>query len=1220
MTVFDQNIALASVLRNLVPGNELIDGRKQIDDVAFIAELSNLINFFDENNVKKGTWLPFVLKDPVFLLAIISKYPYDKYYETYLNERNILDALLSDKKWTEQTCDLTEQHLAITFGLLLSIFETLAVWALFMLMSGHHYDLRNYAIRQIEEQFGTTVQSLIVLINAASEIMTAAKLPPVPETFLSKLLEYPWKGNPAAVIEPDVQPDNVHTLLKAEKEIWQSRQENFQKLYNPLCKIGDPLFAFLKKVTDHAGIEYQSEIAKKTPFPDTLLLRAFTEAMTIQRDALNKIPGRHLDFYYRDILEQKPLTGVADSVYLALATGAKTPVSVPMGTLFNGGTENGQPILFSANDAAVINPAVIDTVYTLCKVKDKPGITIGTQQAPPAESLKLCVNTCGTVATKPDGSIAGWVCFGDTSIVGADIAFSVVFATPILLLRGGTRSVTVTLTLANEQYFAPPAAIYLSTATSWLQVTNANTTSPLVIEFTLTPDQDGIAPYPKNPEGISSEWPLLKLEFNETVDWAQPPIITQLDIAVDVSNLHSSTLYNDYGPAGGKLPFQLFGPTPMPGAAFTFGNNEVFSKPVSYLGIDISWNNLPATSFKEYYSSYNNYLAKSGDGPNVQYNDQSFLASFAVLNNGNWIPPATEQPPVSDVLLFVPVANIEPQKYEAITSYTFAAPPGGYIFQPAPHLQAAPYTLSAGSMNGFMRLSLRGTPWGFGSTLYPKVISYVTLNKVKELLPDDSDNLEKSDEEKMGLIKRTITKVKHFLFGNNTQQPVEDKEDVKMPNVPFAPAISQFEITNYKAGATYNFGGTEGDATPANYPIDCYQVSKASSNLAYSNTAYNTVPGILPGSSDDGKGLSLFPAITFAGYMLIGLDRLVAPADLSLYFELSGAAAATPVKDNLGYFCQSNNKWKELNVISDGTLGLSRSGIITISIPADIIAAKLLATDTPKYWIAITAKADISLYGKVSFLATNGVFATRLANELQYTTSIPVVPAGSISKMQLGVPGITSVIQPFPSFGGMQPETTSTMNNRVSQRILTKDRAVSTVDYFRLIKQRFESVYYVGTGYRSASKTTYVWVIKQFTGPDVPGAYQPAFENTGLTAILNWLTPRTSAFSNLAVDNFTLVPTTINAQIAVLPGNSFASIATEVETRINLFLSPWITTTQLQLAPGQKLTAAKVATVIKSVPGVKEVQNISFNHSSADISNGFILASSLDHLITPYIN
>jgi hypothetical protein len=1228
MTVFDPNIALASVLRNLIPGKELIDGRTQKDDIVFIAQLSGLINFYEENNTKKDTWLPFVLKDPVFLLAIISRYPYSKHHETYLNERNTLDQLLDGDTWTEEMQHITERHLAITLALLLSIFETLAAWVVFMLMPDHHYDLRNYTIRQIEDQFGTTVWSLIALVNAASEVMKLTDLPAVPTRFASEFPSYPWLQKPGAIIDIDLHPDRLTMLLKAEKGNWQSNPENYRRLYRPLCKIGDPLFAFLKKVTDHADIEYRSEIAKKTPFPDTLLLRTFTDALTVQRTALNRIPGKHLDFYYRDILKQKPLPGIADSVYLTLTTGAKVPVSVPKGTLFNGGTENNHPILFSANNYTAVNPAVINNAYTLCKVKERPATITETLQANDTESLSLSVNTVGKIVTNTDGSISGWRCFGDSGITGADVnrlTFSIVFATPILLLREGTRKVTITLTPANDKYFTPPSAIYLSTATSWLQVTNTDTASPLKIEFTLTPDQEGIVPYPKNPEGINSEWPLLKLEFNKTVSWAEPPILTQLDIQVDVKNLHSSVFYNDYGPAGGKLPFQLFGPTPMPGAAFTFGNNEVFSKPVNYLSFDISWNNLPATGFHQYYSSYNNYLAKSGDNPNVPYSDLSFLASFATLNNGNWTPPHTKPAPTSPVLLFVPVANVVPTQYKKNTAYTFEAPPDAYIFQPCPGLQTGPYTLSSVSKNGFMKIKLHGTPWGFGSTLYPKVISFVTLNRVKELLPHNGDSQQKNNEKKQDLPNRIATGVvkimkvfKHFLVGDDKQQTQDDKEDVMMPNVPFAPAISQFEITNYKAGATYTFGNRKADATPVDYPIECYQVSMLGNNLVYSNTSCDPHPGILPGNSSGAdKGLSLFPAIGFEGYLLISLDHMAAPADLSLYFELSGTASAIPPKETLSYFYKTKDSWQELNVISDSTLGLTRSGIITISIPTDAFATKWMAADTPKHWIAIIAKTDISYYGKVSFLSTNGIFATRLANELQYENSAPMVRAGSINKMQIGIPGITSVIQPFPSFGGMQPETSSSMNQRVSQRILTKDRAATAADYFRLTKQRFGNVYYVGTGYRSGTKINHIWVIKQFSGPDVPGAYKPAFENTELNAILDWIKPRTSAFTNLMVDNFTLVPVTVSAQITVLPGYSFDSVVTEVEAAINLFLSPWITTKQLQLTPGKNLTAASIATLIKNVPGIRDVQDISFNKSSADTANGLILASSLDHTITP---
>ena len=56
-----------------------------------------------------------------------------------------------------------------------------------------------------------------------------------------------------------------------------------------------------------------------------------------------------------------------------------------------------------------------------------------------------------------------------------------------------------------------------------------------------------------------------------------------------------------------KKPYQLFGPTPSLNNSFMIGSEEIFSKPLSFLNIQIDWNGLPK-NFQKYYKEYNTNL------------------------------------------------------------------------------------------------------------------------------------------------------------------------------------------------------------------------------------------------------------------------------------------------------------------------------------------------------------------------------------------------------------------------------------------------------------------------------------------------------------------------------------------------------------------------------------------------------------------------------------
>ena len=63
-----------------------------------------------------------------------------------------------------------------------------------------------------------------------------------------------------------------------------------------------------------------------------------------------------------------------------------------------------------------------------------------------------------------------------------------------------------------------------------------------------------IEAFEENPDGFTSDWPLFKIEFYEFADLSAPPMLTSLDIAVEVKELRTFQLYNDFGALSTSTP------------------------------------------------------------------------------------------------------------------------------------------------------------------------------------------------------------------------------------------------------------------------------------------------------------------------------------------------------------------------------------------------------------------------------------------------------------------------------------------------------------------------------------------------------------------------------------------------------------------------------------------------------------------------------------------
>lgn len=1205
MIAIDQNSAINSLNESLVPSAHLIDGRKELDWLYFLTEFSKLINFYNDTNTIEGNWNPFLLKDPVFLMASISKTNYKPLYASYKTSCTEIQKLSQEKN----TANLSANALDKLFDHLTSIYKIIERWTHYMQINNEIYDLKNYIIHEVKSKLSVDFWAI--------------------QAFRQYLYNLSAKG--LFIVGISYQEfasfdTNLWSINKDKRPFWQifgfeTEQNLFTSIANTpfacldiLTKIGDKLFNFLEIIIHHAANEFKKLSHKKSKFPDTTLLRSFVNVLKAQQDQLNGISQKHLDFYYTEILKQTPLPAFADTVFLC-STLAKNDSTfrLPQGTLFNAGVDaQKNPILFASQQNVNLNPAVITSVQTL---------SYQNKYNTPSFSLQTIAKPT-SIQKDQNNLVTSWSTFGETNpVVNLETnpetsvtQIGISFASPILLLREGERTITLNFEFNTtvDISLLQSATYYLSTQKSWLQLETSqltfavnnspNTTATITINFTAA--VIAIEPFLINPDGLECNMPMFKMLFQSVANPVNPPKITSISIQVNVSEVKTFQLYNDFGELNTKNPFPPFGPIPLVNSNFIIGNNEIFSKPLDSFSIQIDWDKRPS-DFETYYDAYNAYLKKldpqtdtkqrrslarllesithkKKDLPDakVPFSNASFTVNFNLLQNKSWQDLKMCKTDITDAdIVFVPKEDncnpiflFDPEKGDPKVPFTTtsssayisisnlktsdASGSNNAIIQPDPTIQNQPLKFTDASSSGFIKMSLTSPEYGFGSELYPNIVAAIALQ---------NGNLITAKKGK--IVDKFITAA----------------------NVPFVPKIKTF-TAEYDASVTYKL-----DNTATDYPFQYFIYSPFITYKIFDSNELNdtTLNTAITGVSDENAsgGFLLYPSFNYSGALFIELDSLICNSTLNLFFQLARNSTAVTAEDSITYLYLSNSGWKKIEPLSDGTDEFKCSGIIELPIPADCNNNKKFMPGTNN-WISIAVSGDLESYSKTTFLHTNAFTAQRSGTSFLSSTESPQIQPGAITKPQNAIPQIATILQPFPSFGGKAAENETNRNQRVSNTIKTKNRSVTPEDFYKLIIENFNEIYFVKVVNKKHQNSCNVYLTKKVSSESETGAFNPLVTNCLESEITLFLQQNASPFSNIAVSNFNLEYVVVTAQIEIESGYQEELIRKNVNQALKIHLSPWISSLSPQIEIDKPLSDAKISTFIQTIEGVSAVNNV----------------------------
>lgn len=579
---------LNRVLAALAASYSRVDEREAADIILFAKRYATYLNFYDEGNLLQGDWQDLMRIDVSVTMATLARIDMRQVtdYKKLLFKRIKLSANDAKAKTAfKYLFDLLFSVVKLIdeqFKLIPDDFEYKAVFS-DVIKNKLQQPLANL------EQCFNDFKTALLLDYSSTELDSDAVIDIQTDGGFSRAILSPeWQ-----TAMPDISITVPALATDKEKIVYIVNHNIFTAQI-------DDLFNGVSSVVRRANelfIQTLGDFPKHSPHYSLFI--AFIKLFAHEQDALNTYTKRHLDFYYKEVLELVNKAPEPDSAHLVFEL--QKPVSehrLLKDTLFKGGKDivTGKDISYALTDEVVFNKSVVSKLYStqIIQVNNK-------------DFLKA-----SPVANSDDGQGAklisadkSWFTFGDRKkIKNAKTGFAI--ASNTLFLNEGARAITIT-----AEFAAPvpaPSSYNLNCFTAqytgkkkWVDPVNpvkVTISGPqLIFSLSLNADEPALVPYDEtvHAQNLELALPVLKIYLDQDVNNAIPytllcnKTLSRVSVEVDVTGVKDLMLSHDGGAIDASKPFKPFGDFPGTGAAFYIGNREIFQKKLSSLEINTDW-------------------------------------------------------------------------------------------------------------------------------------------------------------------------------------------------------------------------------------------------------------------------------------------------------------------------------------------------------------------------------------------------------------------------------------------------------------------------------------------------------------------------------------------------------------------------------------------------------------------------------------------------------
>jgi len=1006
-------------LKSLNPDSFKIDGRSAADLVIFAQRFSQELKFYDRQNQEAGTWFPFFGQNLTAILARCAKLPVESFRLFSQDLRAFLSA--DPKRSTTQL----RHHFQLLFHLPVILLQEMG--EIYQALPQNH-DLKDYVNKVLIRDVEIPLRELVAYYKGAlpggGKIFTDValktnnynttfddqdsriQLPTVVTeriTLSTKLSAFPIGLKFLESIDPGGWAA-LYTTTVADANPYSASTGNlYSKIfdaltYNLVTKAFDRVLQAMERMSgESAKYLHENLTTFDSHPPHYALWLTFLRLFRFSQDHVNTLTKRHLDYYYKEILQLCLRKGEPNKVHLLF--GLNKNVSSHLLSRHNtvlkaGKDDRGHEVSYQLDEDFVVNRATVESLKSMFL----PAFQFNT--------FDYVLPFSAAVTNSKDGNgetlskdIPQWKPFGPfNKKANARIGFAL--ADKQLFLREGTRVVKVEATLDSELDIASlPFAFTASFTTEdgWFEVSeyskiqvSVKDKKHLVFEITLHGEDPPVIPYDPSihQEGFSVSDPVVKIElgfgktqvsnFFATVLF---PLIRDLkfknvQLSVMAQDVRNITLQNELGVIDTSKPFLPFGPTPAVNSSLILGSSELFSKKLQALALQVEWE--PAYNATDYFR---------------HFQPAEYKARFGHLKNGSWERASTGH----DVKLFETDDVITiPSLYLDTLSHSIPQT-----------LDNVPYSKT--SSTGCVRLELNKD---FGHKDYPQAYTVALINLAKTTQPTQS-----------------FIMAQHAGQSQALAAPIGSSSS-GLPDEPYTPTITGLTIT-------YATQVASPDEFFHLYPFGCKKMGSGNDRL-FPNFPHEGELYIGVKNLDPPQRLSmLFQTVDGSANPLKPENKL----------------EWAYLKDNDWV----NFKGQE---VDDKTHHLTGSGIIGLAVPEDANTAHTLLP-SGLYWFRMAVRKNADALNDLLSIDAQAVSATFLPNNNDPQFLSHSLEPGTISKLKVSQGGIKKISQPYAAFGGKPVESSEKFYVRVSERLRHKDRASTMWDYEHLVLEHFPQVYKV---------------------------------------------------------------------------------------------------------------------------------------------------------------
>ena len=961
--------------------------------------------------------------------------------------------------------------------------------------------------------------------------------------------------------------------------------------------------AFFEKTNSQSLLEIESQSNNDPHF--TLFL-CFLKLFKFAQDQLNDLTGKHLDFYYKEVLQllEKPETPDRIHLIFELAKNANQQM-ITAGTRFKAGKdETGIPLEYVAEEDTLINKTSLELLRTVRRESNVIHFASVTNSGDGFGEEPLEIGTA-------------WNAFGHSSLPIAAPGFAL--ASPILKLQEGNRKVTLNFSLSSLENLAGINSriknafeIFASGEEDWLgpfslenistlkKVNGTQNNYLLQLVFTIPTDEESIVEF--DHEVLTGEFntddPMLRIVLKDEMvfEKMEQSVLNQIQIEVEVTGMQSLTLENDFGKIDSAKPFTPFGAQPRQTGNFYIGSNEAFTKQLKSFQLNLRWQNLP-DKFPSHYSEYpnlknsenNDFKCKlqilSGKNWNSKYDRNLFTSNSSSSNleanhaiKINFSDNPTNQNKTGKL---VPKKNkVVNKRYRPSHVRVNQIENEGYFFEDS---LAQKKPSRRRKRNPVGRRNKRG--------------------RISRTQRRRKTNLKLSSVVKEGFIRLALSKgFGHQKFPSLYAVAISNKvktPSTKLPNEPYTPTLEYLHL-NYHA-TTEKVAMTSTSSSYRNF--EDREIQLFHLHPFGHSEEHPFLKKSLPFVQN--TSINLLPQQVNEGEFYIGLKNIEPNQSVSLLLQLEEGSANPELENqDVEWSVLSHNHWQKLDqdhFLADHTNQLLTSGIVKLILPK-IASDDNTILDEGHYWLRLAVKNQTDAVSKFLGIHTQAVPVIFQNQNNDSTHLATALTAKTISKMVQRLPSVKKIEQPYDSFGGNIKESSTHFYTRVSERLRHKNRAVSIWDYEHLVLENFPDIYkakclnHTNSTNEFAPGNVYIIVIPNLKNRIATNILKPKVSSNTLSKIEDFLNQKNSMFTTVVAQNPDYEEIKLEFKVAFKHSLEFGFYAQQLNEDLKKFLTPWAFAAQEEMHFGGKIHKSILLNFMDGLDYVDFISDLNMFH------------------------